>query len=72
MEYELTPLQTDKIIAIRDDLKIQAMIFDMDIDWETLTLVEKRKDDTPQWLKNWQAKRLLSDNDPASPEQAWA
>lgn len=54
------------------DLIIQAMIFDMDIDYETLTLTEKQKDDTPIWLKQWNEKRSQADNDPAAAEQAWA
>lgn len=57
----LTATQVNKITKIFNDLKIKAMLFDMDIDWETATLVEKREDPTPQWIKNWTAKRRALD-----------
>lgn len=43
------------------NLKVQAMMFDMDVDWETLTLVAKHKDTTPTWIKRWQEKQAESD-----------
>jgi len=55
-----------------DELEVKAMLFDMDIDIETWSLVPKRKDETLRWLKKLKAKQEASDNDPASPEQAWA
>lgn len=45
------------------NLKIQAMMFDMDIDYETLELVPKQKDTTPIWIKIWRDKRDESDFD---------
>lgn len=71
-EYNLTDEQIDCIRANVNDLKIQSIMFDMDIDYEALSLVEKRRDTTPIWIKRWNEKRRESDNDPASPEQAWA
>ena len=53
------------------DLKVKAMMFNMDIDWETLELipiVEPVKD--PYWLQNIKEKREQSDNDPSSPQEA--
>lgn len=43
------------------DLKIQAMMFDMDIDFETLELIPKTKDTTPIWIKRWNEKRASAD-----------
>lgn len=53
----LTKKQLKKV----HDLMIQAMMFDMDIDWETLSLVEKAKDETQSWIKNWKEKQNASD-----------
>lgn len=48
-------------LKIINDLKIQSMLFDMEIDWEALTLVPKVKDTTPIWIKRWQEKQAESD-----------
>lgn len=67
MIEELTP-EEQKAIA---DIKVRAMMFDMDIDWETASLIPKRKQtQEPQWLINFKNKREQSDNDPSSPEEA--
>ncbi len=67
MFEELTP-EERKAIA---DIKVRAMMFDMDVDWETVTLVPKQKQtQDPQWLINFKNKREQSDNDPSSPEEA--
>ncbi len=67
MFEELTP-EERKAVA---DIKIKAMMFDMDIDWETASLIPKRKEaQEPQWLINFKDKRQQSDNDPSSPEEA--
>lgn len=67
MFEELTP-EERKAIA---DIKVRAMMFDMDIDWETAQLVPKRKEvQDPQWLTNFKNKRDESDNDPSSPTEA--
>lgn len=39
------------------DLKIQAMIFDMDIDIETWSLIPKSDYKEPYWLSRWKAKQ---------------
>lgn len=57
---ELTEEQIKKI----DDLRVQAMLFDMDIDWETASLVPKTKDETPFWIKKWKEKQYGADYDP--------
>lgn len=50
-------------IEVISELKIQAMIFDMDIDYEALALIPKRKDNTPVWIKRWNEKRAEADFD---------
>lgn len=53
------------------DLIVQAMMFDMDVDIETWTLMPKRKDEIPFWIKRWrsqQAERDYLDID----EQGWS
>lgn len=46
------------------DLKIQAMMFDMDIDWETLEVVPKSKTEPEAiWLTRWKEKVEQSDFD---------
>lgn len=46
---------------VYEELNTQAELFDMDIDWETLTLVPKLKSDDKQWLINWKEKLANSD-----------
>lgn len=46
------------------DLKIQSMMFDMDIDWETLQVVPKGKVEPEAiWLTRWKEKVDQSDFD---------
>lgn len=53
--------QVRKAIA---DLKVQSMIFGMDVDLEAGTLVPKRPDDaTPIWIRRWRENRENSDFD---------
>lgn len=55
---ELIPKKlVNPLVKKYNDLKIQAMMFDMDIDVETLTLMPKAVDTTPIWLKKWREKR---------------
>lgn len=61
---------TKKDIEFINDLKIQGMMFDMMVDWETLTLVPKPVYKEAFWLTKWKDKRDGSDNLPESPEQA--
>lgn len=58
-----TGKQVDALIEKVADLKIQAMMFDMAIDIETWSLVPKRKDTTPAWVKRWEEKRSEADFD---------
>lgn len=51
------------------DLKIQALIFDMDIDIETLSLMPKSTSVEPAWLTQWKNRFGDGDNDPSDPEQ---
>ncbi len=44
-----------------NDIKIQAMMFDMDIDWEMLQLIPKVKIETPFWIVRWQEKMTGGD-----------
>lgn len=43
------------------DLHIQAMLFDMDVDWETLQLAPKSDYTAPMWLTRWKEKVAESD-----------
>lgn len=46
------------------DIKIQAIMFNMDIDWETFGLVPKTKNtEDPVWLLKWKTIRQESDFD---------
>lgn len=56
---ELTDEQVKKIT----DLKIQAMLFDMSIDWERATLTSKTLQTCPLWLTRWKDKKNQSDFD---------
>lgn len=56
--------------SVLDDLKIQAMLFNMDIDIETLSLEPKLKDETPVWLKRWKEKESGGDRQP-NDYQGW-
>ena len=38
------------------DLKIQAMLFGMEIDWDTLSLTEIIKHKAKPWLERWREK----------------
>lgn len=71
-EIKLTPTQKKLIIKRLSDLKIQAMMFDMGLDIETWSLIEKNTYKEPDWLRRWNEKRNAADNDAGSPEQAWA
>lgn len=48
-------------LAKLNDLKVQAIIFDMEIDIETWSLAPKSKKQ-PIWLTRWQEKRDDSDS----------
>lgn len=45
------------------NLLVQSMLFDMAIDWETLSLEPKTKDEIPFWQKRYKDKRNNSDFD---------
>lgn len=51
------------------DLKIKAMMFDMDIDWDLLELTPKVQHTKPVWLERWLNRFDEGDNFPDSPEQ---
>ena len=53
-------LTKDEIERI-NDLKIQAMLFDMDIDWETMTLITKAKKQPKTWLDKFKERQNESD-----------
>lgn len=60
-EYNLSPSKIKVVTDTLNELKIQAMMFDMDIDIEIWGLVPKRKDLTPIWIKRWREKFEESD-----------
>lgn len=45
------------------DLRVQAMLFDMDVDIETWSLVPKVDRTEPDWLLRWKDKRDQGDFD---------
>lgn len=49
-------------LSIINELRVQAMVFDMDIDIETMSLVPKTESRTPEWLKKWKEKVHNGDN----------
>lgn len=63
-EYNLTDEQIEEISTRLADLKIQAMIFDMDIDIETWSLVPKDKFKHPFWIRRWREQQENSDYTP--------
>lgn len=71
-DFTLTPTKQKQLNKTLADLSIKSILFDMDIDIETLTIIPKNNHRQQPWLKNWKDKQRESDNDPASPEQAWA
>lgn len=54
---------TPDAVIILADLKVQAMMFDMDIDIEALSLEPKRSDNTPIWVRRWREKLDQADFD---------
>lgn len=54
MTYDFSPIA---------DLKIQAMLFDMDIDYETMSLVPKQTYKEAVWLTRWKDKQADADFD---------
>lgn len=63
VEVEFTSMSKAQRKAYAD-LLIQAMLFDMDVDWETWTLVPKKKDTVPFWQKKWRANEQSADRQP--------
>jgi hypothetical protein len=64
-DIEITP-EIAKAVA---DLMVQAMMFDMDIDWENGTLTQKRVDaPEPFWKKRWMDKIHAADRQPGDYE----
>lgn len=63
--------QKDELLSKVADLQIQAMMFDMDIDYETLSLTERIKYDQPIWLQRYKTKLDESDIDQVSWDVDW-
>ncbi len=63
MDYNLTlsKITRIKLLNILDDLQVQSMLFDMEIDYETLTLQPKSDYKEPFWLTNWKEKERGKD-----------
>lgn len=45
------------------DLRIQAMLFGLEVDWETLALVPKSDYVAPPWVTAWKIKQEEADFD---------
>lgn len=64
MDIEDSTLASEIVKAVAD-LTIQSMMFDMDIDWETLSLIQKKpKIEEPFWLRKWKEKMHGADRQP--------
>lgn len=63
--------QKDELLSKVADLQIQAMMFDMDIDYETLSLTERIKYNQPIWLQRYKTKLDESDIDQVSWDVDW-
>lgn len=68
-ELGITQETVQLAIKKANDLKIQAMMFDMDIDIETWALVPKSTYREPFWLTNWKDKVNQGDSGAESPDQ---
>ena len=53
-----------ELAAVAADLSVQAMMFDMDVDIEAVSLVPKRTDNVPIWIKRWREKEKGADRTP--------
>jgi hypothetical protein len=62
-DLDLTTTQQRNLHDLVSDLQVQAMVFDMDIDWETLTLTPKTDYIEPFWITRWKEKEHGSDRD---------
>lgn len=64
-----TSVDLNKTKVTYADLQIQAMMFDMDIDIETWSLVPKKTTKSQPWLERWMNRFHEADNLPEDPEQ---
>lgn len=55
------------VIEILGDLEVQAMIFDMEIDYEALTVTPK-VEPQPFWITRWKEKQENGDRQPSDYE----
>lgn len=62
-ELGISDKTATKAVSKYADLQVQSMMFDMDIDVETWSLVPKAKDETPIWIKRWRENRESADFD---------
>lgn len=60
-EFNLTPKQIEYLKKRSADLQVQSMLFDADIDWELLTLMEKSDYKEPGWVARWKTKQADAD-----------
>lgn len=59
----MTAEQGQALVEAYADLQVQAMIFDMGIDVETMSLVPKSDYKEPFWLTNWKERQHGADFD---------
>lgn len=57
----MNKVDPSKVLA---DLRIQAIVFDMEVDIETATLTPKRTKLIPIWIKKWREKERGGDRHP--------
>lgn len=59
-----------ELVAVVDDLEVQGMIFDGDIDYETLEIIPKRSKKNRTWLDDYKDRMHESDRTNAD-YQGW-
>lgn len=65
------PEETAEIRKKLADLRIQAIMFDMDIDLEAFSLKPKKEEERPTWFSRYMERFHYADNLPEDPEQNW-
>lgn len=64
-ELSVSPAEQELIKKALNDLNIQSMLFDMDIDIETWSLVPKSNYKEEAWITRWKDKQSGADYDPS-------
>jgi hypothetical protein len=63
MSNQQNDIFNEQLLEAYAELQVQAMIFDMDVDIETWTLVPKSTYKEPRWITVWKEKQYGADHD---------